>query len=115
MLYIKDNGTIRLTRGDTARLTIPIINSANNDDSDISYQSIKFFKSDRTQVKVGYISFYNVGNGHAGTVINVDSANGVIDFKFKATSSETTGAAYFSIVLYDTLENVIVTTNEEII
>ena len=31
MLYIKDNGTIRLTRGDTARLTIPITNSANND------------------------------------------------------------------------------------
>ena len=83
--------------------------------SDISYQSIKFFKSDRTQVKTGYISFYNVGNGHAGTVINVDSANGVIDFKFKATSVETTGAAYFSIVLYDTLENAIVTTNEEII
>ena len=83
--------------------------------SDISYQSIKFFKSDRTQVKTGYVSFYNIKNGHAGTVINVDSANGVIDFKFKATSSETTGAAYFSIVLYDTLENVIVTTNEEII
>lgn len=83
--------------------------------SDISYQSIKFFKSDRTQVKVGYISFYNVGNGNAGTVINVDSANGVIDFEFKASSIETNGAAYFSIVLYDTLENVIVTTNEEII
>lgn len=84
--------------------------------SDISYQSIKFFKSDRTQVNVGYISFYNVGNGIAGTVINVDSANGVIDFEFNATaSSATTGAAYFSIVLYDTLENVIVTANEEII
>lgn len=84
--------------------------------TDISYQSIKFFKSDRTQVRVGYISFYNVGNGQAGTVINVDSANGVIDFEFKATvSSATTGAAYFSIVLYDTLENVIVTANEEII
>lgn len=82
---------------------------------DISYQSIKFFKSDRTQVAAGYISFYNVGNGQAGTVINVDSANGVIDFEFKATSSMSTGAAYFSIVLYDTLENVIVTTNEEII
>lgn len=55
-------------------------------------------------------------NGHAGTVINVDSANGVIDFEFNATaSSATTGAAYFSIVLYDTLENVIVTANEEII
>lgn len=83
--------------------------------SDISYQSIKFFKSNRTQVKTGYVSFYNIKNGHAGTVINVDSANGVIDFKFKATSSETTGAAYFSIVLFDTLEDVIVTTNEEIV
>lgn len=83
--------------------------------SDMSYQSIKCFKSDRTQIKNGYISFYNIGRGHAGTVINVDSANGVVDFKFDASSSDTTGAAYFSIVLYDTLENVIVTTNEEII
>ena len=83
--------------------------------TDISYQSIKFFKSDRTQVKVGYISFSNVGKGHAGTAINVNAANGVVDFEFKASSSETNGAAYFSIVLYDTLENVIVTTNEEII
>ena len=83
--------------------------------TDISYQSIKFFKSDRTQVKVGYISFANVGKGHAGTAINVNAANGVVDFEFKASSSETNGAAYFSIVLYDTLENVIVTTNEEII
>ncbi len=83
--------------------------------TDISYQSIKFFKSDRTQVKVGYISFSNVGKGHAGTAINVNAANGVVDFEFKASSSETNGAAYFSIVLYNTLENVIVTTNEEII
>lgn len=83
--------------------------------TDISYQSIKFFKSDRTQVKVGYISFSNVGKGHAGIAINVNAANGVVDFEFKASSSETNGAAYFSIVLYDTLENVIVTTNEEII
>ena len=36
---------------------------------------------------------------------------GVADFKFDSSN----GAAYFSIVLYDTLENVIVTTNEEII
>lgn len=32
MLYIKDDGAIKLTRGDTARLTIPITNSANNDE-----------------------------------------------------------------------------------
>lgn len=30
MLYIKEDGTIRLTRGDTARLTVPLINQTNN-------------------------------------------------------------------------------------
>lgn len=79
--------------------------------TDISYQSIKFFKSDRTQVKVGYTSLANIEKGQAGPVINFNAANGVADFKFDSSN----GAAYFSIVLYDTLENVIVTTNEEII
>lgn len=83
--------------------------------SDISYQSIKFFKPDRTQVKQGYVSFYNINNGQAGTVINVDSAHGVVDFKFSESNAVARGAAYFSIVLCDTLENVIVTTNEEIV
>ena len=79
--------------------------------TDILYQSIKFFKSDRTQVKVGYTSLANIEKGQAGPVINFNAANGVADFKFDSSN----GAAYFSIVLYDTLENVIVTTNEEIV
>lgn len=101
-------GLLPIKNGDVVRIRC-------KGNTDTSYQSIKFFKSDRTQVKVGYISFYNVGKGHAGTAINVDAANGVVDFKFQVSSSETIGAAYFSIVLFDTLENVIVTTNEEII
>ena len=32
MLYINDDGTIRLTRGDTARLSVPIKNLVNNDE-----------------------------------------------------------------------------------
>lgn len=32
MLYIKDDGTIRLTRGDTARLSVPIKNLMNDDE-----------------------------------------------------------------------------------
>lgn len=32
MLYIRDDGTIRLTRGDTARFLVPILNSMNNDE-----------------------------------------------------------------------------------
>lgn len=101
-------GLLPIKNGDVVRIRF-------KGSSDISYQSIKFFKSDRTQVKTGYVSFYNINNGHAGTVINVDSANGVVDFKFDESNAAARGAAYFSIVLYDTLENVIVTTNEEII
>ena len=62
-------------------------------------------------VTVGYTSLANLEKGQAGPVINFNAANGVADFKFDSSN----GAAYFSIVLYDTLENVIVTTNEEII
>lgn len=101
-------GLLPIKNGDIVRIRF-------KGSSDISYQSIKFFKSDRTQVKVGYVSFYNINNGHAGTVINVDAAHGVVDFEFSESNSEARDAAYFSIVLYDTLENVIVTTNEEII
>ena len=97
-------GLLPVKKGDVVRIRW-------KGNTDISYQSIKFFKSDRTQVKVGYTSLANIEKGQAGPVINFNAANGVADFEF--TSSN--GAAYFSIVLYDTLENVIVTTNEEII
>ena len=97
-------GLLPVKKGDVVRIRW-------KGNTDVSYQSIKFFKSDRTQVKVGYTSLANIEKGQAGPVINFNAANGVADFEF--TSSN--GAAYFSIVLYDTLENVIVTTNEEII
>lgn len=101
-------GLLPIKNGDVVRIRF-------KGSSDISYQSIKCFKSDRTQVKTGYISFKNIKNGRAGTVINVDSPNGIVDFKFDTSKDPTLDAAYFSIVLYDTLENVIVTTNEEIV
>ena len=97
-------GLLPVKKGDVVRIRW-------KGNTDISYQSIKFFKSDRTQVKVGYTSLANIEKGQAGPVINFNAANGVADFKFDSSN----GAAYFSIVLYDTLENVIVTTNEEII
>lgn len=97
-------GLLPVKKGDVVRIRW-------KGNTDVSYQSIKFFKSDRTQVKVGYTSLANIEKGQAGPVINFNAANGVADFKFDSSN----GAAYFSIVLYDTLENVIVTTNEEII
>lgn len=101
-------GLLPIKNGDVVRIRF-------KGSPDVSYQSIKFFKSDRTQVKTGYMSFINIKKGHAGTVINVDSPNGIVDFEFNESNTAARGAAYFSIVLYDTLENVIVTTNEEII
>lgn len=97
-------GLLPVKKGDVVRIRW-------KGNTDISYQSIKFFKSDRTQVKVGYTSLAYLEKGQEGPVINFNAANGVADFKFDSSN----GAAYFSIVLYDTLENVIVTTNEEII
>lgn len=46
MLYIEDDGTIRLTRGDTARLTVPITNQTDNgeytmESGDILYFTVK--------------------------------------------------------------------------
>lgn len=101
-------GLLPIKNGDVVRIRF-------KGSSDISYQSIKFFKPDRTQVKVGYMSFSNIKKGQIGTVINVDAANGIVDFEFNDSNAAARGAAYFSIVLYDTLENVIVTTNEEIV
>ena len=101
-------GLLPIKNGDIVRIRF-------KGSSDISYQSIKFFKPDRTQVKTGYMSFSNIKKGQIGTVINVDSDHGVVDFEFNDSNSAAKGAAYFSIVLYDTLENVIVTTNEEIV
>lgn len=43
MLHIKDDGTIRLTRGDTAHLTIPIINSVSNSEYTMQSGDVLFF------------------------------------------------------------------------
>lgn len=82
---------------------------------DLSYQTIKFFKSDRKQIEAGYLSLANLAKGYAGPIINVDAANGIADFTYDTDRHAYAGASYIAIVLYDTLENVIVTTNEEIV
>lgn len=43
MLYIDDDGTIKLTRGDTARLSVPIKNSVNDDEYTIKSDDILYF------------------------------------------------------------------------
>lgn len=64
-------GLLPVKKGDVVRIRW-------KGNTDISYQSIKFFKSDRTQVKVGYTSLANIEKGQAGPVINFNAANGDI-------------------------------------
>lgn len=101
-------GLIPIKKGDVVRIRW-------GGNRDISYQALKFFKSDRTQIAAGYLSLANLVKGHAGPIINVDAANGIADFTYDTSGHAYVGASYIAIVLYDTLEDVIVTTNEEIV
>lgn len=55
MLHIKDDGTIRLTRGDTARLTIPIINSASNSEYTMQSGDVLFFTVKKSAKDTNYL------------------------------------------------------------
>lgn len=55
MLHIKDDGTIRLTRGDTARLTIPIINSASNSEYIMQSGDVLFFTVKKSAKDTNYL------------------------------------------------------------
>lgn len=101
-------GLIPIKKGDVVRIRW-------GGNRDISYQALKFFKSDRTQIAAGYLSLANLVKGYAGPIINVDAANGIADFTYDTSGHAYVGASYIAIVLYDTLEDVIVTTNEEIV
>lgn len=101
-------GLLPIKKGDTVRIRW-------KGSSDTSYQSLKFFKADRTQISNGYLSLYQLNQMYVEQVLAFDAANGIVDFLYNFENAAHTGAAYFSVVLYDTLENVIVTTNEEII
>ncbi len=81
--------------------------------TDTTYQSIKTFKSDRTQTNAGYISFYNITASSQASVVNADLANGILDFTL--LNSAYSSMAYFAVVLEETdISNVIITVNEEI-
>lgn len=101
-------GLIPIKKGDVVR-----IRWGGNRNTD--YQALKFFKSDRTQIAAGYLPLASLAKGRAGPIINVDAANGIADFTYNTDNYAFANASYIAIVLYDTLEDVIVTTNEEIV
>ena len=100
-------GLIPVTKGDTVRVRW----NGKNDDT---YQSIKFFKADKTQCATGYCSLYSINTGMLGNVIQKDSANGILDFDLTKTNAHITDCAYMAIVVYGDITNMIVTVNEEI-
>ncbi len=55
MLYIKDDGAIRLTRGDTARLTVPITNQTNNSEYTMESGDILYFTVKKSARDDGFL------------------------------------------------------------
>lgn len=85
--------------------------------SEVSYNAIKCFKSDRTECLTGYLSFHHLTaekTAFTNNAIN-DIANGKLEFTLNATSG-TKDMAYFAWVsTTKDINNCIVTINEEII
>lgn len=102
-------GLIPCAVGDTIRIRW----TGKNDNS---YQQIKGFKANRTQTATGYLSFYNIASGNAGTtLIQQDLANGIFDFTITKATGQFADISYIAIVLHESdINNVIVTVNEPI-
>lgn len=85
--------------------------------SDKNYNTIKCFKSDRTECSVGYVNFHLLtaeGSVFSNNVID-DIANGKLEFTM-TTNDHTKDMAYFAwVTTTKDINNCIVTINEEII
>lgn len=83
--------------------------------SDLSYNNVKCFTSDRADCAVGNISLKNLTtNAIFATVITNDIANGILDFSFNNNSS-TKDMTYFAFcTTTSNIDDIIITINEEI-
>lgn len=84
--------------------------------SDATSNTIKCFKSDRTECATGYLSFHHLAGGGGFTEDPVDDiANGKLEFTLK-TGGYTKDMAYFAwVTTTKDINNCIATINEEII
>ena len=65
MLYIEDDNTIKLTRGDTARLTVPIINEIDGSFYDMNPNDILTFTMRKTVTAADFlVQKISHGNNH---------------------------------------------------
>ena len=75
MLYIKDDGTIRLTRGDTARLAIPITNLANNGEYTMQSGDVLFFTVKKSAKDTDFLFQKEAPGANAIHIKPEDTAN----------------------------------------
>lgn len=85
--------------------------------SEVSYNAIKCFKSDRTECSTGYLSFHHLtveGTAFTNNAVD-DIANGKLEFTLNATNPSKDMAYFAWVTTTKDINNCIVTINEEIV
>lgn len=104
MLYINEDGTIRLTRGDTARLTVSIANDLTNSDYSLNEGDTLTLTVKRT-VKDSEICFQKVLTGSNMFTIEPDDTKELPYGKYKYDVQLTTASGdVFTIIEPATFE-----------
>lgn len=84
--------------------------------TETSYNNVKCFKADRSEVATGNVGFHTItSNANIAEVITNDIANGKLDFKLKLNAG-TKDMAYFTFcTTTKDIDKIIITINEEIV
>lgn len=94
MLYIDDK-TIKLTRGDTARLTVPIINLANNGEYTMESGDILYFTIKKTAKDSDFLFQKSVTGSNSIHIRPEDTANlSFGKYKYDVQLTTATGDVY---------------------
>lgn len=94
MLYIDDK-TIKLTRGDTARLTVPIVNLANNGEYTMESGDILYFTVKKTAKDSDFLFQKSVTGSNSIHIRPEDTANlSFGKYKYDVQLTTATGDVY---------------------
>lgn len=94
MLYIDDK-TIKLTRGDTARLTVPIVNLANNGEYTMESGDILYFTVKKTAKDTDFLFQKSVTGSNSIHIRPEDTANlSFGKYKYDVQLTTATGDVY---------------------
>lgn len=94
MLYIDDK-TIKLTRGDTARLTVPIINLANNGEYTMESGDILYFTVKKTAKDTDFLFQKSVTGSNSIHIRPEDTADlSFGKYKYDVQLTTATGDVY---------------------